>query len=335
VSRSLKAWIEVRGGRVTFRDFMAAALYDPDFGYYSRNIRDVGARGDFSTAATLDRTLLGSAIARWIRTEWMGARLPRNLIEIGAGDGSLARSVLRALGIFGRRGTRYHIVDVSPPLVARQRDALSGHRTVTWHAEVGAALEACGGEAILFSNELVDAFPATLYRFEDGWNEVLLTIEAGLVALTGDPAQDFQPEGSWTRGQIVESHASYREWLQSWEKGWKRGSLLTIDYGGEFPALYHRRPRGTLRAYFLRQRFEIMEEILARFGKQDLTCDVNFSDLRAWGEACGWRTDFLETQRDFLRRFGAVRQPNAAQAYLLDEEGAGGAFRVLAQSREG
>ncbi len=333
-------WLEARGGTASFRDFMAAALYDPTFGYYTRNIRDVGVRGDFSTSATLDRTFLGGAIACWIREERKAAALPRNLIEIGAGDGSLARAVLQALGFLGRRGLSYHLVDVSPPLVARQRQALAGFRNVLWHPRIEDALDACAGEALLFSNELVDAFPATLYRYaaaSGAWNELLLAARGGRVVIVGESAPDFRPEApaaGWTDGQIVESHTSYRDWLRTWTPRWKRGRLLTIDYGGEFPALSHRRPRGTLRAYFAQQRFEEMGEILARFGKQDLTCDVNFTDLRTWGETCGLRTVSFDTQRDFLLRHRPVRNPTPSQAYLLDDNGPGGAFKVLVQRRE-
>ncbi|MDC3353308.1 hypothetical protein OAV87_04110, partial [Verrucomicrobiales bacterium] len=77
-----------------FENFMAMALYDPHFGYYSTTIRDVGGdRGDFATSATLSGGL-GRAIGKWIQSEqqhheWDGAI---SIIEVGAGNGALARS---------------------------------------------------------------------------------------------------------------------------------------------------------------------------------------------------------------------------------------------------
>ena len=93
---------------MSWRDWMEAALYDPDNGYYSKNIRTVGRRGDFSTSATLGPEL-GTAIAKWIRQEWKsaGRRLP--VIEVGPGDGSLQRQVLSKLGLTGRAGLRCHL----------------------------------------------------------------------------------------------------------------------------------------------------------------------------------------------------------------------------------
>eukprot|EP01031_Cornospumella_fuschlensis_P020213 gene20213-24780_t len=67
---------------------MARALYDPQRGYYTRNIRTVGARGDFSTSATLS-PLLGQAIAAWLTEESRLQPQVKHIIEIGPGDGSL------------------------------------------------------------------------------------------------------------------------------------------------------------------------------------------------------------------------------------------------------
>jgi hypothetical protein len=36
----------------TIEQFMSRALHDPVRGYYARNIRSIGARGDFTTAHT-------------------------------------------------------------------------------------------------------------------------------------------------------------------------------------------------------------------------------------------------------------------------------------------
>jgi SAM-dependent MidA family methyltransferase len=57
--------------RTRFSDFIARALYDPQRGYYTRRIRDVGgSRGDFATSATLSQARLGSGPSRqWLRAE--------------------------------------------------------------------------------------------------------------------------------------------------------------------------------------------------------------------------------------------------------------------------
>ncbi len=97
--------------------------------------------------------------------------------------------------------------------------------------------------------------------------------------------------------------------------------MLTVDYGDHCPALYQRRPRGTIRAFAHHQRLE-GAEAYAAFGKRDITFDVNFTDLANWGDELGLRTVHDETLGDFLKSQGVVAS--------LGEE-AGEAFRVLVQ----
>ena len=161
----LKSKFEASGGSLSFEAFMALALYDSDFGYYGANISDVGnGRGDFATSATLSSGL-GNAIGRWIQAEidelgWDG---PVSIIEVGPGSGSLAAEVLKQFGWWGRRKLDYHLVEVSPVLRGRQKKRLRGRR-VSWHTSIKGALEKANGRALIYSNELFDAFPAKWLR---------------------------------------------------------------------------------------------------------------------------------------------------------------------------
>ncbi len=308
---------------------MRLALFDPQHGYYSCNVRTVGRGGDFSTTATLHGAL-GEAIASWIGT--------RDVIEVGGGDGSLADGVLKSLGWWRRRRTRYHMVEKSGPLAAQQRERLQKYGArVRWHEEMESALAACGGIADVFSNELVDAFPAQVLRWDSArgrWDELAVTGGGEIVAAgASDYVCDWQP----TDGQRIERHRSYREWLRGWVPAWSRGRMLTIDYGGEFPDLYRRRPMGSLRAYFAQMRLDEPGEFFQRAGKQDLTADVNFTDLLAWGEEAGLVGGTLMDQRAFLLACvpgleqRAQREPELA--FLIAAAGAGGACRVLEQRK--
>ncbi len=316
------------GGAIPVERYLREALYHPDFGYYARNIRTVGRRGDFATSASLGEAL-GTGIARWLRRH-RPSGLAWHVIEAGAGSGELARTVLRRLGPLGRPGLTYHIVETSPVLRAEQQRALPQFR-VRWHDSMTDALAACGGRALIFSNELIDAFPCRLYeRTPGGWTEVGVRIEGGRVsecAVGRDLPASSALFAEAAPGQRVEVHVSVAEWLASWSSAARQARMLTIDYGDEMPALYRRRLRGTLRAYFHHQRYE-GAEVYHRFGKQDLTADVNFTDLRAWTERCGWRTAELTSQAEFLAAHGAVRA-GLHDAELADHTGAGGAFKVL------
>ena len=139
-----------------------------------------------------------------------------------------------------------------------------------------------------------------------------------------------------TVGQRVEVFQSYRNWLTTLDHHLQRGALLTIDYGGSPTEIYHRKPGGTLRAYFRHQRIEGMG-IYLRPGRQDLTADVNFVDLQEWGEQLGLKTIQCVTQADFIREWDRERSKNqkTADRYISDESGMGEAFKVLHQRKPG
>ncbi len=108
---------------------------------------------------------------------------------------------------------------------------------------------------------------------------------------------------------------------------WKAGRMLTIDYGADSNQIYHRRPRGTVRAYLLQQRLE-GPAIYQNVGRQDITADVNFTDLQNWSQP------WVDDQRiisfgDFLR--GSGKHRGKEQDAMSDDLGAGSAFLVLDQ----
>jgi len=320
------------GRRLTFEAFMNEALHDPERGYYARRIMAVGNRGDFTTAPMLTHSL-GKAVAAWAASAMRAAGC-RNLIEIGPGEGTLAADVLRYLPWHSRWKTRLHLVDSSAPLRDKQR-AMLGKRAMI-HSNICEALRACDGQAVIYSNELVDAFPVR--RFQKtivGWQELELEILTNGIREHLLPVGELPDSTIFTRdfpiGQWVEVHDSYHKWLREWLPDWKCGRMLTIDYGATTKELYHRQPYGSIRAYLLHSRLTD-SEIYQNIGLQDLTADVNFTDLISW--TTPWcETMGLKTLRDFLHSHSDQTGPN--DTALLDEQGCGNAFMVLNQQRCG
>ena len=305
---------------------MARALHDPEQGYYARRITGVGRRGDFTTAPMLSDAP-ARAIAAWALRTFRETGC-RNLIEIGPGEGTLAAEVLRHLPWHMRWRTRLHLVETSAPLAKRQRELL-GNRA-TWHRTPQDALTACGGRAVIYSNELVDAFPVRRYQKTDlGWQEIAVHFDELRQAHESlfSPAPLPDSSGfldSYAIGQCIEVHESYHRFLKSWLPSWQSGRMLTIDYGATAENLYIRKPRGSIRAYLFQQRLE-GPAIYQNPGSQDITADVNFTDLQSWSEP--WVTgNKLTTLGDFLQSAPDDRG-------LADASGAGGAFLVLEQQR--
>ncbi len=303
---------------------MAHALYDPEHGYYARQITGIGRNGDFTTAPMLSAAP-ARAIAHWA-SQAMAENCCQNLIEIGPGNGVLAAQILKYLPWKLRWRTQLHLVETSAPLAARQRKLLG--KRATWHRNTRDALAACGGNAVIFSNELVDAFPVR--RFQKtalGWQELAIEFDQSKRVLESLLAPAPLPDSSsfliaHPLGQWIEVHDSYHHYLTEWLPSWKSGKILTIDYGGNAEHLYHRRPYGTLRAYLLQQRLE-GSAIYGNPGRQDLTADVNFTDLQNWSRP------WLYEQK--ITSFGEFLDGALDDHDLVDPHGAGTAFLVLDQ----
>jgi SAM-dependent MidA family methyltransferase len=333
--------------RIRFADWMARALHDPQSGYYSRQVRTVGRRGDFSTSASTG-TLLGQGIASWVRRELRADSAEvRTVIEVGGGDGALSAAVRTSLGWWTRRRLQWFMVETSAPLRAQQ-EARLGTKRVRWFASMEDALRACDGGALIFHNELLDAFPVRLLQWDASraaWREIWMASEAGtwrevIEMVEQDDCESISlTPSAWGAvplrdGQRIEVATACRDWFRAWAPHWTKGAMLTIDYGDVFPQVYHRQPRGTVRAYFMQQRM-VGPQVYENMGRQDVTADVNFSDVIAWGESLGWNTAQFTTQREFLlqhvRGLDARSGNDPAASFLTDEHGAGTAFKVLVQ----
>src|SRR5688572_10624345 len=91
-----------RGGPITFRDWMAAALYDEEGGYYTRiDKRRWGREGDYRTSPERSG-LFAATFARFFAELYEKLDRPSQwtIVEAGAGDGSFANVLLSTLRDF-------------------------------------------------------------------------------------------------------------------------------------------------------------------------------------------------------------------------------------------
>src|SRR5262245_57697228 len=115
---------------ITFRDYMEAALYDEEHGYYRTSRQKIGPAGDYYTSSNVHRVLgapLAGAVARLLADVDAGRNAPLTLVELGAGTGRLARDILETLSeeeplLFERLD--YVIVESSPVMVELERQTL-------------------------------------------------------------------------------------------------------------------------------------------------------------------------------------------------------------------
>ena len=96
--QAVRAAIAQQGGWLSFEDYMRLVLYEPGLGYYSAGSAKLGRSGDFITAPELS-DLFGWALAR--QCAQVLAQVGGNILELGAGSGSLALTLLPMLQELG------------------------------------------------------------------------------------------------------------------------------------------------------------------------------------------------------------------------------------------
>ena len=348
-------------GVLPFARFMELALYAPDCGYYETKKENVGRRGDFYTSVSVGNLfgeLLAFQFAEWLE-ELRSAERGARIIEAGAHDGKLAADILTWLQfqrpkIFAQ--IEYCIVEPSPRRQQWQRETLKNFAPhVRWLTRFNeSTVQRFNG--IIFSNELLDAFPVHRFgwdaknkkwfewgvAFENGkfvwakiqnteagiWNPKLDLPSALLAVLPDDYTLEISPAAE--------------HWWREAAGVLENGKLMTMDYGVAADEMFSpARPRGTLRAYF---RHHASDDILANAGEQDLTAHVNFPAIRKTGEEAGLITEQFYTQAKFLTEilalaaksnsFGEWSSSDTRQFQTLTHpEHLGRAFRVLVQSR--
>ena len=229
------------------------------------------------------------------------------------------------------------MIHETSPALKKKQEKLLRWKGVRWIPSISDALDQLEGRALIFSNELVDAFPCRLFQKTGRmWRKlgVQFDAEAGLTEVMMESVHDdpwFFQFDHLPEGQRVERIDSFQSWLKGWGASWKEGSLLTIDYGDTAGRLYERKPQGSLRAYWRHQRLT-GRNLYARFGKQDLTSDVNFSDLIQWGKDLNWKHHPLMTQREFVKSWIPQDKFDALSGRFTQSGEAGDAFKVLEQT---
>ncbi len=270
-----------REGPLLFSEFMEAALYDPDHGYYSAARRahaePTGIAGDFFTATQV-QPVFGRIV---------GAALRRMREELGLAEGCTVADWGAGRALMGEH--------------------LGGFRYVA--VEAGeAAPEPL--EGIVFANELFDALPVDVVRCgaagarlrRVGWKEgAFCWIDAEpLAGEWKEYAERLSHRMEGLDEWILELPVRVEPVLRRIGGALRRGALIVIDYGYTEREVI-RFPRGTLMSY---RRHRAHEDVLRDPGAQDITAHVPFSFLEQCASSLGWRARGLENLSSWLLRAG-------------------------------
>lgn len=357
-------------GRITFAQFMQACLYWPGGGFYSSRANRISTH--FRTSPT-SHPVFGTLIARQLEQMWtfLGEPPVFHLVEVGSGDGALARSILDA----SRRMTsgladalRYVAADYEPwwppssTHPAGLDDGTEGRAQPRGH-DMNWEVQRVKAEGVrpfrnvvgcILSNELLDNFPVHRFVIQAGRvKEVYVTLAGnGFTEVLDEPSTPRIEERlaslgvSLAEGFRGEVNLAMEEWTGQLAETLDRGFVLTIDYGQLAQELYSPRNAGGTVVCF--QQHVQSADPYELIGLQDITALVDFTSLMQLGEQRGLTTVGYTLQGHFLANLGFTSFLDAllkqdlsyarkelarmAMTSLVDSEEHGD-FKVLAQAK--
>lgn len=314
-----------REGPITFARFMEAALYDPERGFYSTH--RVGRAGEFLTGPHLSG-VFGRLVARQVEEfrRTLGDPDPFRVVELGAGDGTLARQILEALDDGSRAAVRYLGVERGP----RVREILASVRGVEALAEIDDVPPSPAGCVV--ANELLDnlAFHRVVGTAA-GPRELYVDVDAErFVLVEGEPSSAEIAAGGRDLPPGREGIVPVQAWrlLERAAGLFQRGFLWLCDYGsagsgwGDAPSVHGYRAH------------RIEDDVLADPGSRDITGGVDFASVAGHAAGIGLDVWGPVSQRSALLALGFRKidaEARDLQAQLLNAGRGADAMRVCSQ----
>ncbi|UVI32178.1 class I SAM-dependent methyltransferase [Paenibacillus spongiae] len=315
---------------ISFRDYMAMCLYDPEDGYYGSGPVRIGRTGDFYTSSAVG-TVMGEKLAAYMAELIASYGGLAAAAEWGAGTGRLSAHIL---GAWRKQGYEwlpymtYAVIDSSPAHLQSARETLGpekdGPALLFWRPEeIDSSRLMTDNPIIIVANELLDAFPVHRVICRDGQ---LYELGVALRHSSGQEAPAFQYaympltdpgiERSLAadgivllEGQVTEVNLEAERWIAYIGGRVNRGSLVLIDYGHEARELTaSHRMRGSLLCY---SGHRAHDNPFLQPGGQDITAHINFTACRRAAEASGWHVAYYGTQKQFLVDHGVLNDLTA------------------------
>jgi SAM-dependent MidA family methyltransferase len=354
-----------QAGPLSFARFMELALYDPSHGYYmtqavgqDQSSRErIGWEGDFYTAPELSPILAKTLVRQVLEIDGqLGHPDPFIFVEMGGGNGTFATDFLQhcqAVSPDFLNRLYYHLVERSPYLRSLQesriREAMRtwGDKHLTWKSSVK-QLDRDSVTGVMFSNELVDAFPVHRVRYDNHHlQEILVDYKGGqfverLGPLSSPKLAEYGHRHSVVlkEGQTSELHLAAEQWMTQVARVLHQGMLVTVDYGHTGSDYYAAdRKDGTLVCY---HQHAVSTNPYTRVGEQDMTAHVNFSALAKAGKECEVLPVGFTTLAHWLMGLGVEEMVEdqeqestdvQALSQLLRPHGMGTTYKVLVQRK--
>lgn len=148
------------------------------------------------------------------------------VLEVGGGTGSFARSFIKQAASLNSTKVNYHILDLSPALMENQRKILSGLLPESRHFQQNATEFDLPDHTfdLIVSNEVIADFPVASVQRKN------------VDEVQGDGAYDVNKYGLWDKDapdSFVVNSGAFRFIERAWKHLKPGGTLVVTEYGSE------------------------------------------------------------------------------------------------------
>ena len=272
-------------GIISFSEYMEILLFHNPYGYY--NSRDIfGRKGDFITSPIIS-SLFGASIANEFINLYDSITEPE-ILEIGAGDGSLVISIMEHLYSKKSLPKTFYIIETSEKLIELQKINIMNKIPKLSHIVKWVKckeIERING--LIVCNEFFDVLPTERFKIQnDKFLQLFIGNQGGFRMLWEDKTDKFTETfknlkcyDTLSNYDNYESEVNfnYEIWANNISNMLNTGVVFIVDYGYNMKEYFlPDRKNGTLVCIHNHQaNFDPLQNI----GLQDISSFVNFSHL--------------------------------------------------------
>lgn len=286
--------------------FFSNVLYDKKLGYYNSKI-PFGKEGDFVTSPKISN-IFSEIIAIWMISCWETFGRPQNLniVELGPGDGSLTKILLRTFKKFPEFNSikKLFLFEKSIYLKKIQKKNILD-KGVKWIDNFDKLKK---GPIIFFGNEFFDALP--IKQFKKIYNSLY---EKNYTLNQKCEIEEVFRKASQQDKKMIENFKTIKKlkFIEFPKLGFSelkkiskkiselQGCILIIDYGYLKP-----NNQNTLQSVIKHKK----NKLLNNLGKADITAHVNFTLLSEFFIKNNLKIKNIITQKNFLESMGILER---------------------------
>ena len=307
--------------------FINISLYDKKLGYYMK-YNPFGKEGDYITSPLISK-LFGEMIAVWCVAFWEHIGKPNKLllVELGPGDGSLCKDLLKVFKQFKNfyNSLEINLLEVSAKLKVIQKENINDKK-VKWIKEIK---EINSGPIIFLGNEFFDALPIKqIYKKKKLFFEKHVTLSNNSKKLkflhkkaSSSLVKRIRSLDLISRDGTIEYPIRAIKFLEAISKKIDRfgGGLLTFDYGHTL-----KKNRNTLQS--VRKHKYINP--LFQPGYSDITSHINFKLFQKILKKNNLNVKKIINQNEFLKKIGILERANILCQNMTFKEKANMFYRL-------